>query len=107
VESKCRNRSPEETLAIFKEMQEATERGLANCIRFKLDMQNPNKALRDPVAFRCNLTPHWRTGEKYKVGHDFFSNTVITRSLTRGYDHKLVPHMLQVPCQQVLCVPDC
>lgn len=67
IDSKCRNRSPEETLAIFKEMQEGTERGLANCLRFKLDMQNPNKALRDPVAFRCNLTPHWRTGEKYKV----------------------------------------
>lgn len=68
VESKCRTRSPEETLTIFKEMQEGTERGLTNCLRFKLDMQNPNKALRDPVAFRCNLTPHWRTGEKYKVG---------------------------------------
>jgi hypothetical protein len=67
IDSKCRNRSPEETLAIFKEMQQGTERGLANCLRFKLDMQNPNKALRDPVAFRCNLTPHWRTGEKYKV----------------------------------------
>jgi glutamyl-tRNA synthetase len=67
IDSKCRSRSPEETLTIFKEMQQGTERGLINCLRFKLDMQNPNKALRDPVAFRCNLTPHWRTGEKYKV----------------------------------------
>jgi glutamyl/glutaminyl-tRNA synthetase len=67
IDSKCRSRSPEETLTIFKEMQQGTERGLTNCLRFKLDMQNPNKALRDPVAFRCNLTPHWRTGEKYKV----------------------------------------
>jgi hypothetical protein len=82
VESKCRNRSPEETLAIFKEMQEGTERGLTNCIRFKLDMQNPNKALRDPVAFRCNLTPHWRTGEKYKVGRHVVTDTVITMLLT-------------------------
>jgi glutamyl-tRNA synthetase len=68
VDSKCRNRSPAESLATFKEMQEGTEKGLTNCLRFKLDMQNPNKALRDPVAFRCNLTPHWRTGQQYKVG---------------------------------------
>eukprot|EP00878_Enallax_costatus_P010415 GHUV01010871.1.p1 GENE.GHUV01010871.1~~GHUV01010871.1.p1 ORF type:complete len:501 (+),score=123.71 GHUV01010871.1:69-1571(+) len=67
IDSKRRNRTPEETLAIFKEMQAGTEEGLKNCLRFKLDMQAPNKALRDPVAFRCNLTSHWRTGDKYKV----------------------------------------
>jgi hypothetical protein len=30
-------------------------------------MQAGNKALRDPVAFRCNLQHHWRTGHTYKV----------------------------------------
>jgi glutamyl/glutaminyl-tRNA synthetase len=80
IDSKCRSRSPEETLGIFKEMQQGTERGLTNCLRFKLDMQNPNKALRDPVAFRCNLTPHWRTGDKYKVS--------LSHSLRNGHKHQ-------------------
>ena len=67
IESKHRNRPIEESLAVFKEMQEGTERGLTNCMRFKINMQDPNKAMRDPVAYRCNLTHHWRTGHKYKV----------------------------------------
>jgi len=37
-------------------------------MRIKLDMSAANKALRDPVAFRCNLTHHWRTEHTYKVG---------------------------------------
>lgn len=67
TESRHRNRPVEETLAVWKEMVAGSEVGRANCLRFKLDMQAPNKALRDPVAFRCNDTPHWRTGTKYKV----------------------------------------
>ena len=67
IESVRRNRPAEETLKIFGEMKNGSEEGLKHCIRVKMDMKNPNKALRDPVAFRCNLTPHHRTGTTYKV----------------------------------------
>lgn len=66
VESAKRGLSPEETLRIFKEMINGSEEGVKYCIRVKMDMQNPNKALRDPVCFRCNDTHHWRTGNTYK-----------------------------------------
>lgn len=78
VESKRRGRPAEESLRLFQEMQSGSEEGLRHCIRYRMDMQNPNKALRDPVCFRCNLTPHWRTGEKYKVGGAWFCFVVWT-----------------------------
>ena len=67
IESKCRQRPVEESLAIWKEMVAGSPVGLANCMRFKISVDNPNKAMRDPVAYRCNLIPHIRTGSKYKV----------------------------------------
>ncbi|EIE22615.1 glutamyl-tRNA synthetase, putative [Coccomyxa subellipsoidea C-169] len=67
IESQRRNRSVDETLAVWKEMVQGTPEGRKNCIRFKIDMKENNAALRDPVAFRCNDTPHWRTGTKYKA----------------------------------------
>ncbi|MBA0571133.1 hypothetical protein Golob_004724 [Gossypium lobatum] len=44
-----------------------SERGLQCCLRGKLDMQDPNKSLRDPVYYRCNPVPHHRIGSKYKI----------------------------------------
>ncbi|PSS08412.1 Glutamate--tRNA ligase [Actinidia chinensis var. chinensis] len=67
IESRCRNNSPEENMKLWKEMIASSERGLQCCIRGKLDMQDPNKSLRDPVYYRCNPIPHHRIGSKYKV----------------------------------------
>ncbi|KAJ7973188.1 Glutamate--tRNA ligase [Quillaja saponaria] len=67
IESKCRNNSVEENMKLWKEMIAGSERGLQCCIRGKLDMQDPNKSLRDPVYYRCNPIPHHRIGSKYKV----------------------------------------
>lgn len=67
IESKCRNRMVDESIALWKEMVAGTERGLQCCVRGKLDMQAANKSLRDPVYYRCNPMPHHRVGDKYKV----------------------------------------
>lgn len=67
IESQRRNRPVEETMGIWEQMKAGTEEGLKNCLRIKMDMSNPNKALRDPVCYRCNLTPHQRHGERYKA----------------------------------------
>ncbi|KAM7214150.1 tRNA synthetases class I (E and Q), catalytic domain containing protein [Rhypophila decipiens] len=67
--SKRRDRSVEENLRIFEhEMKQGTEIGLQNCLRAKMSVDNPNKAMRDPVIYRCNIeVPHHRTGTKWKI----------------------------------------
>uniref|UniRef100_A0A7N0VNK1 glutamate--tRNA ligase n=1 Tax=Kalanchoe fedtschenkoi TaxID=63787 RepID=A0A7N0VNK1_KALFE len=67
IESKRRSNSIEENLELWKEMIAGSERGLLCCLRGKLDMQDPNKSLRDPVYYRCNPIPHHRIGSKYKI----------------------------------------
>ncbi|KAG0454808.1 hypothetical protein HPP92_024100 [Vanilla planifolia] len=67
IVSKCRSNSVEENLMLWKEMIAGSERGILCCVRGKLDMQDPNKSVRDPVYYRCNPDPHHRVGSKYKV----------------------------------------
>jgi glutamyl-tRNA synthetase len=68
IPSKRRDRSIEENLRIFEEMKQASQEGLAHCMRAKLSFDNPNKAMRDPVIYRCNIeNSHHRTGRKWNI----------------------------------------
>ncbi|KAJ3084169.1 hypothetical protein HDU99_002883 [Rhizoclosmatium hyalinum] len=67
IDSKCRNLSVEENLRRFEEMRKGSPEGLTMCLRAKINMQDPNGTMRDPVIYRCNLTPHHRTGTKWKM----------------------------------------
>ncbi|KDQ60876.1 hypothetical protein JAAARDRAFT_31877 [Jaapia argillacea MUCL 33604] len=67
IASQRRDASVEENLKHFAEMKAGTEDGLRWCIRAKLSVDDPNKALRDPVIYRCNVLPHHRTGDKWKI----------------------------------------
>ncbi|CAD6238889.1 unnamed protein product [Miscanthus lutarioriparius] len=67
VESTCRNNIVEENLSLWREMVNGTESGMQCCLRGKLDIQDPNKSLHDPVYYRCNTDPHHRVGSTYKA----------------------------------------
>eukprot|EP00033_Pygsuia_biforma_P000800 GCRY01000933.1.p1 GENE.GCRY01000933.1~~GCRY01000933.1.p1 ORF type:complete len:730 (-),score=139.01 GCRY01000933.1:383-2572(-) len=67
IESKHRNNSVAVNMERFEEMLSGSAEGQRWCLRGKIDMQCLNKAMRDPVFFRSNLTPHHRTGSKYKA----------------------------------------
>ncbi|KAH0583669.1 hypothetical protein H2248_009283 [Termitomyces sp. 'cryptogamus'] len=67
IASKHRDDSVEENLKHFEAMKVGTEEGLRWCLRAKMSVDDPNKALRDPVIYRCNTLPHHRTGDKWKV----------------------------------------
>jgi len=46
----------------FAEMKTGSEEGRRWCLRAKISVDNPNKAMRDPVIYRCNPVEHHRTG---------------------------------------------
>ena len=79
-----RDESVGENLARFEEMKAGTEEGQRWCVRAKLSVDSPNKALRDPVIYRCVVkfvdddgveqqVVHHRTGTKWKIypNYDF------------------------------------
>jgi glutamyl-tRNA synthetase len=67
IKSKRRDRDVAENLRLFEEMTKGSPEGLQNCIRAKVSVDDPNKALRDPVVYRSSDVPHHRTGTTWKV----------------------------------------
>jgi len=95
IASKNRDRSVEENLAAFEEMKKGTEAGRKWCIRAKMSVDNPNKAMRDPVIYRCpnpdedgNEIPHHRTGFTWKMYPSYDFACPIVDSL-EGVTHAL------------------
>lgn len=54
-------------MKLFERMLAGDKELLGFCLRMKIDMQDPNKCMRDPVAYRSNPTPHLRTGSRWKA----------------------------------------
>jgi len=67
VDSKFRNRSVEENLKLFQEMQDGKHAEGSQLLRAKIDMQHPNMNMRDPPMYRIRFSSHHRSGDKWKV----------------------------------------
>ncbi|CAG8215035.1 unnamed protein product [Penicillium olsonii] len=65
--SQHRDLCPDESLAHFAEMKKGTPEGLRWCIRAKISVDDTNKAMRDPVIYRCNPAHHHRTCDSWVI----------------------------------------
>ncbi|CAG7935219.1 unnamed protein product [Penicillium olsonii] len=65
--SQRRDLSPDQSLTHFAEMKKGTPEGLRWCIRAKISVDDTNKAMRDPVIYRCNPAHHHRTGDSWVI----------------------------------------
>ncbi len=66
-ESPFRNRSAEESLALFRDMRAGKFADGEKCLRAKIDMSSPNMNMRDPVIYRILRSTHHRTGDKWCI----------------------------------------
>ncbi|SJX65384.1 probable GUS1-Glutamyl-tRNA synthetase [Sporisorium reilianum f. sp. reilianum] len=68
IPSKRRDASIEENMTRFADMSTGSADGRKWCLRAKISYDDPNKAMRDPVIYRCNPdVSHHRTGTTWKV----------------------------------------
>ncbi|KAH3731476.1 glutamine--tRNA ligase [Pelomyxa schiedti] len=88
IESPCRNQTVEQNMALWSEMLSGTPEGQKCVLRAKIDMQNPNKVLRDPSLWRCNSTPHHRTGTKY-ASYPLYDFAIPIVDCVEGVTHAL------------------
>ncbi|KAK2761292.1 hypothetical protein FQN54_001814 [Arachnomyces sp. PD_36] len=67
IPSGCRDMPPVESLIHFDQMRSGSAHDMRWCIRAKISIDDVNKAMRDPVIYRCNLQAHHRTGTQWKI----------------------------------------
>jgi glutaminyl-tRNA synthetase len=65
--SPFRNRSVEENLELFQGMKDGKFKEGEHTLRAKIDMENPNMLLRDPLMYRIMYKEHHRTGNDWCI----------------------------------------
>ena len=62
-----RDRDPEESLALFRDMKAGKYPDGAMVLRAKIDMASPNINMRDPILYRIAHLTHQNTGDKWCI----------------------------------------
>ena len=65
--SPFRNRSVEENLELFQGMKDGKFKEGEHTLRAKIDMENPNMLMRDPLMYRIMYKDHHRTGSDWCI----------------------------------------
>lgn len=65
IPSRCRDMSVKDSLTHLEQMMSGS--GSSWCIRAKISIDDSNKAMRDPVIYRCNPDLHHRTGDAWSI----------------------------------------
>jgi glutaminyl-tRNA synthetase len=65
--SPFRNRSVEENLQLFQGMKDGKFKEGEHTLRAKIDMENPNMLLRDPLMYRVMFKSHHRTADDWCI----------------------------------------
>ena len=67
IENNYRNMAPDVHLMEFENMKNKKYASGGAVLRLKIDMTNDNYTLRDPIAYRINYVPHFKTGETWCI----------------------------------------
>ncbi len=67
VNSLFRSRSVEENLRLFQEMKDGKHLEGTHVLRAKIDMEDPNMLMRDPIMYRILHQDHHRTGDHWCI----------------------------------------
>lgn len=86
--SPYRDRSPSENEALFRRMRAGEFPDGAHVLRAKIDMGSPNMKLRDPLLYRINHAPHYRTGSDWPI-YPFYDFQHPLSDAIEGVTHSL------------------
>lgn len=65
--NKYADRTPAENLELFRDMKAGKYKDGEKVLRARIDMENPNMILRDPILYRIKHAHHHRTGDAWCI----------------------------------------